>query len=56
MDEVLEQPLTGAAHTPGLVRVAMTVRRPSYPHADFVDALPRHLEAADVTGAPRALG
>ena len=34
----------------------MTVRRPSYPCAHFVDALLRHLEAVGFAGAPRVLG
>ena len=34
-----EQPMTGGAQARGLVKVGMTVRRPSYPRADFVDAL-----------------
>jgi len=54
--EVPEQPLTGGAQTRGLVRVGMTVRRPSFPRAHFVDELLRHLEAVGFEGAPRVLG
>ena len=56
MSEAPEQPLSGGAQTHGLVRVGMTVRRPSYPQADFVHALLRHLEAVGFEGAPRVLG
>jgi hypothetical protein len=56
VSEVPEQPLTGGAQTRGLVRVGMTLRRPSYPRADVVDALLRHLEAMGFEGAPRVLG
>ena len=56
MGEVPEQPLTGGAQTRGLVKVGVTVRRPSYPRAHFVDALLRHLEAVGFAGAPRVLG
>lgn len=56
MVEVPEQPLTGGAQTPGLVRVGTTVRRPSYPRSEFVEAVLRHLEAVGFAGAPRVLG
>lgn len=56
MCEVPELPLTGGGQTRDLVRIGLTVRRPRYPRAEFVDALLRHLEAAGFDGAPRALG
>lgn len=51
-----EEPLSGGAQTPGLVRVGDTVRRPRHSRSSFVQALLVHLEAAGFEGAPRALG
>ena len=42
--------------TPGVVRVADTVRRPAAPNAAFVRALLKHLEAVGFDAAPRSLG
>jgi hypothetical protein len=51
-----EIPLTGGMSTPGVVRVADTVRRPVKPDADYVHALLAHFERAGFDGAPRFLG
>lgn len=51
-----EEPLSGGAQTPGLVRVGHTVRRRRHSRSGFVQALLTHLEAAGFEGAPRALG
>lgn len=48
--------LTGGRVTPGVVRVADTVRRPRGSHSDFVAALLRHLDRAGFDAAPRFLG
>ncbi|WP_218617839.1 phosphotransferase [Cryptosporangium aurantiacum] len=55
MDSDVEQPLDGHA-TEGVVRVGDTVRRPSGPWTDAVDALLAHLETVGFAGAPRPLG
>jgi Phosphotransferase enzyme family len=52
----VEQPLTGGAQTPGLVRVGDTVRRPPHARSAFVHALLEHLAAVGFPGAPRVLG
>lgn len=51
-----EIPLAGGMSTPGVVRVADTVRRPVKADADYVHALLAHLERAGFDGAPRFLG
>ena len=48
--------LRGGRITQGVVRVGMTVRRPTGPHSAFVHELLRHLEAVGFDGAPRLLG
>ena len=53
---IKETPLLGGRTTPGLVRVADTVRRPPTRNASFVRELLRHLEVVGFDGAPRALG
>jgi ADP-ribose pyrophosphatase YjhB (NUDIX family) len=49
-------PLRGGRTTPGVVRVADTVRRPQKPRAPFVHQLLLHLERAGFEAAPRFLG
>ncbi|MFF0771237.1 aminoglycoside phosphotransferase family protein [Nonomuraea wenchangensis] len=51
-----EVPLTGGRVTPGVVRVADTVRRPATASSAFVAQLLTHLEQCQFTGAPRYLG
>jgi Ser/Thr protein kinase RdoA (MazF antagonist) len=52
---VREEPLPGNATT-GVVRVGNTVRRPSGPWTDAVDAFLAHLHEVGFAGAPRPLG
>lgn len=56
MEPTEEMPLTGGKQTAGLVRVAMTVRRPAHSRSTYVQELLRHLERVGFQGAPRALG
>ena len=51
-----ESPLTGGRSTPGVVRVADTVRRPLQKNSPFVHALLKHLETSGFQHAPRLLG
>ncbi|MFD1936610.1 aminoglycoside phosphotransferase family protein [Nonomuraea mangrovi] len=51
-----EVPLTGGRITPGVVRVADTVRRPATATSAFVAQLLTHLEQCQFAGAPRYLG
>lgn len=51
-----EVPLLGGRNTPGIVRVADTVRRPPARNAHFAHGLLRHLEAVGFNRAPRVLG
>ena len=51
-----EIPLTGGMSTPGVVRVADTVRRPPKPDSDYVHALLLHFERMGFAGAQRFLG
>ncbi|MFC5833873.1 aminoglycoside phosphotransferase family protein [Nonomuraea insulae] len=51
-----EVPLTGGRITPGVVRVADTVRRPATASSVFVAHLLTHLEQCQFAGAPRHLG
>jgi hypothetical protein len=50
-----ELPLTGG-HTPGVVRVGDTVRRPLTPDSERIHRLLRHFESCGFDGAPRFLG
>lgn len=51
-----EVPLTGGRITPGVVRVADTVRRPATDSSAFVARLLTHLHQRRFVGAPRYLG
>src|SRR5438876_7797837 len=51
-----EVPLSGGRVTPGVTRVADTVRRPSNPNSPLVRELLRQLEQAGFDAAPRYLG
>jgi Ser/Thr protein kinase RdoA (MazF antagonist) len=51
-----EVPLTGGRITPGVVRVADTVRRPATDSSAFVARLLTHLHRRRFAGAPRYLG
>ncbi len=53
---VEEVPLLGGRITPGVVRVAATVRRPLGPRSTFVHGLLSTLEQAGFAAAPRFLG
>jgi hypothetical protein len=54
--EPVEVTLLGGRSTPGIVRVAETVRRPLKPDSAFVHELLEYFEAAGFEGAPRFLG
>ena len=51
-----EEPLIGDGVTPGIVRVADTVRRPVRPFTATIQGYLAHLRAAGFSGAPRPLG
>jgi hypothetical protein len=51
-----EASLQGGRITPGVVRVADTVRRPARPNSELVRLLLEHLEGEGFDGAPRHLG
>lgn len=51
-----EVPLPGGRMTPGVVRLADTVRRPASPSSRFTVDLLTHLHHQGFTGAPRHLG
>lgn len=51
-----EVPLLGGRTTPGVVRIADTVRRPSTPNSEFIRCPLRHLAAKGFEGAPAPLG
>lgn len=51
-----EVPLLGGDVTPGVVRVADTVRRPAGPHSELVRTVLTHLAGVGFAGAPRWLG
>ncbi|TDD02312.1 aminoglycoside phosphotransferase family protein [Nonomuraea deserti] len=55
-DVPAEVPLTGGRITPGVVRVADTVRRPATGSSAFVTRLLTHLQRCQFSGAPRYLG
>jgi Ser/Thr protein kinase RdoA (MazF antagonist) len=55
-DGVTEQPLTGGRLTPGVVRVADTVRRPGSDSSAFTANLLRLLDERGFTAAPKYLG
>jgi Phosphotransferase enzyme family len=51
-----EIPLKGGRITPGVVRIADTVRRPTNPNSGFVHELLLHLESVGFDASPRFLG
>lgn len=51
-----EEPLVGGDVTDGVVRVGMTVRRPTGSHSSTVHRVLRHLEDIGFDGAPRFVG
>jgi hypothetical protein len=53
---MIEVPLRGGRITPGVVRVADTVRRPTNANSAFVHRLLLHLERVGFEAAPRFLG
>jgi Ser/Thr protein kinase RdoA (MazF antagonist) len=55
-DGVIEQPLTGGRLTPGVVRVADTVRRPGSDSSAFTADLLRLLNERGFTAVPKYLG